>query len=81
MIVPPSWPEPGHPQQMHLDVRVSDADEAEAALLALGARRRPTAAESRHGSFRSFLDPAGHPFCIVFGRPPRGPVAPGHLTG
>ena len=68
--VPPSWPGPEHPQQMHLDIRVTDPDCAEASLLALGARRRPSASES---TFRTFVDPAGHPFCIVFGRPPRGP--------
>ncbi|MBC3764193.1 VOC family protein [Quadrisphaera oryzae] len=71
---PPTWPQPGQPQQMHVDIRVSDPDIAEAALLALGAKRRPSAAEAIHGTFRTFLDPAGHPFCIVFGRPPRGPA-------
>lgn len=25
--VPPRWPDPAHPQQMHLDIRVSDADQ------------------------------------------------------
>lgn len=67
---PPTWPDPERPQQMHLDIRVSDPDGAEAELIALGAQRRPTAAET---TFRVFTDPAGHPFCIVFGQPPRGP--------
>lgn len=35
--VPPRWPDPVYPQQMHLDIRVRDADEAERDLLALGA--------------------------------------------
>ncbi|PWJ52522.1 hypothetical protein SAMN06264364_11914 [Quadrisphaera granulorum] len=74
---PPTWPQTGQPQQMHLDIRVQDPDRAEAELLRLGARRRPTAAEAVHGSFRTFVDPAGHPFCIVFGRPPRGLSAEG----
>jgi Glyoxalase-like domain len=34
--VPPRWPDPAHPQQMHLDIRVNDADKAEPELLALG---------------------------------------------
>jgi hypothetical protein len=26
--VPPRWPDPAYPQQLHLDIRVSDADQA-----------------------------------------------------
>jgi catechol 2,3-dioxygenase-like lactoylglutathione lyase family enzyme len=62
--VPPRWPDPRHPQQMHLDIRVSDVDEAERAVLAVGARRLPATHER---GFRVFADPAGHPFCLVFG--------------
>jgi catechol 2,3-dioxygenase-like lactoylglutathione lyase family enzyme len=61
---PPRWPDPGHPQQEHLDIRVDDVDAAEQAVLALGATRLP--AEHEDG-FRVFADPAGHPFCLVFG--------------
>jgi predicted enzyme related to lactoylglutathione lyase len=64
--VPPSWPDPEHPQQLHLDIRVDDVDAAESAVLALGARRLPAARET---GFRVFVDPVGHPFCLVFGRP------------
>ena len=64
--IPPRWPNPAYPQQMHLDIRVSDADRAERELLALGAVRAPGAPET---GFRVFTDPAGHPFCIVFGSP------------
>lgn len=64
--VPPRWPDPDHPQQMHLDVRVTDADVAEQQLLALGARR---VRAKRETGFRVFVDPVGHPFCIVFGGP------------
>jgi hypothetical protein len=32
--VPPCWPDPAYPQQLHLDIRVSDADQAEQELLA-----------------------------------------------
>jgi catechol 2,3-dioxygenase-like lactoylglutathione lyase family enzyme len=63
--VPPRWPDPQHPQQLHLDIRVDDVDESERAVVALGARRVPTARET---GFRVFVDPAGHPFCLVFGR-------------
>ena len=62
--VPPRWPDPAHPQQMHLDIRVSDADQAERDLAALGATRVPG---QRETGFRVFTDPVGHPFCIVFG--------------
>jgi catechol 2,3-dioxygenase-like lactoylglutathione lyase family enzyme len=63
--VPPRWPDPEHPQQLHLDIRVDDIDDAERAVVALGARRVPAARET---GFRVFVDPAGHPFCLVFGR-------------
>ena len=35
-LQPPQWPAPGRPQQMHLDVAVSDIDRAEKQVLALG---------------------------------------------
>jgi catechol 2,3-dioxygenase-like lactoylglutathione lyase family enzyme len=58
----PVWPGAEHPQQMHLDFDVDDLDEGEAAVVALGARRAET---QPGGDFRVFLDPAGHPFCLV----------------
>jgi catechol 2,3-dioxygenase-like lactoylglutathione lyase family enzyme len=59
---PPRWPGAEHPQQMHLDLEVDDLDAGEAAVVALGARRH----EVQPGTaFRVFLDPAGHPFCLV----------------
>jgi catechol-2,3-dioxygenase len=57
----PRWPDPDRPQQMHLDIAVSDIDQAEEAALALGARRLP----GEGGNFRVYADPAGHPFCLV----------------
>jgi len=58
---PPRWPSQDAPQQMHLDVVVDDLDAAEAEVVALGATRH----EHQPGtSFRVFLDPAGHPFCL-----------------
>jgi hypothetical protein len=61
--VAPQWPDAGHPQQEHLDIRVHDADAAERAVLGLGATRVPNEHEN---GFRVFTDPAGHPFCLVF---------------
>lgn len=59
--VPPRWPGQEVPQQMHLDVTVDDVDEAEVAVLALGATKH----DHQPGTtFRVFLDPAGHPFCL-----------------
>ncbi len=58
---PPQWPTQDGPQQMHLDVVVDDLDTAEKAVLELGATKH----EHQPGTtFRVFLDPAGHPFCL-----------------
>lgn len=58
---PPDWPGQESPQQMHLDLVVDDLDEAEAAVVGLGGTRH----EHQPGeTFRVFLDPAGHPFCL-----------------
>ena len=58
---PPDWPGQDLPQQMHLDVVVDDLDVAEAAVLELGATKH----QHQPGTtFRVFLDPAGHPFCL-----------------
>jgi predicted enzyme related to lactoylglutathione lyase len=58
----PQWPGQESPQQMHIDVDVDDLDVGEAAVLALGARIH----DHQPGTtFRVFLDPAGHPFCLV----------------
>jgi catechol 2,3-dioxygenase-like lactoylglutathione lyase family enzyme len=60
---PPDWPSAERPQQLHLDFDVDDLDVAEEQVLALGARKH----EHQPGgeSFRVYLDPAGHPFCLV----------------
>jgi predicted enzyme related to lactoylglutathione lyase len=58
---PPQWPAQAVPQQMHLDVVVEDLDAAEVAVLELGATKH----DHQPGTtFRVFLDPAGHPFCL-----------------
>ena len=65
--VAPGWPDPGRPQQLHLDVHVDDADARRGG--SGGARRRSACRADRERGFRVFADPAGHPFCLVYGRP------------
>ena len=60
----PSWPDGDIPQQCHLDLDVDDLDAAHAAVLALGATDTGMPEGTRTG-FRVYLDPAGHPFCLV----------------
>ncbi|MGO1974254.1 MAG: VOC family protein [Propionibacteriaceae bacterium] len=62
--VEPTWPGGAHPKQFHLDFTVENIDAAEPGVLALGARvhdHQP----STDGGFRVYLDPAGHPFCLI----------------
>ena len=66
---PPAWPDPASSQQVHLDVMVDDLAAADAAVLALGARRL--------GDDHVYADPAGHPFCLV---PRPGWARPVHGT-
>jgi catechol 2,3-dioxygenase-like lactoylglutathione lyase family enzyme len=62
---PPQWPGSERPQQLHLDFDVADLDAGEGQVLALGARK----AQIQPGrNFRVYLDPAGHPFCLVLAR-------------
>ena len=60
----PRFPDPAGAQQSHLDVRVTDVDEAERKVLELGATRVSEAHED--STFRVFRDPAGHPFCLIW---------------
>ena len=60
----PEWPGQHRPQQMHLDVDVDDLDAGERAVLELGATKHPVQPGE---TFRVFLDPAGHPFCLCQG--------------
>jgi len=61
--VAPTWPGPGQQQQMHLDVSVSDLEQAVADAVGLGAREVDH--QSRPELWRVLLDPAGHPFCLT----------------
>lgn len=64
---PPRWPSAEQPQQAHLDFYVEDLDAGEAAVLAAGARKH----EVQPGeTFRVYLDPVGHPFCLVLAGAP-----------
>lgn len=64
---PPTWPTAERPQQFHLDVTIDDLDEAEPAVLAIGAKKHEAQPGEADGdSFRVYLDPAGHPFCLCW---------------
>ncbi len=69
--VAPTWPEGPVPQQMHLDFEVDDLDEGERAVRAAGATLATVQPGETGGTdrFRVFLDPVGHPFCLVLVRP------------
>lgn len=60
---PPIWPGDQVPQQAHLDLEVDDLDEGERRVLEVGARKHEH--QPRPDSFRVYLDPTGHPFCLV----------------
>ena len=66
----PTWPEGPIPQQLHLDFAVKNLDETEKELLKIGAVKtefQPGSPKSNEYSteFRVYLDPEGHPFCII----------------
>jgi len=67
-----TWPEPGIPQQLHLDLTVADKAELDRQhdrALRLGARLRLDRSEDADEALRVYADPSGHTFCIF--------VAPG----
>ncbi|MEV7039339.1 VOC family protein [Amycolatopsis sp. NPDC051061] len=57
---PPAWPSAENPQQLHLDLNVTDLEAAHERVLGLGAKLLDDAPET----FRVYADPAGHPFCL-----------------
>lgn len=67
---PPTWPDGDLPQQVHMDFLVDDIAEGEAVALKLGATKTvfqpgsPPSAEYEY-EFRVYLDPQGHPFCLI----------------
>lgn len=59
----PTWPTQERGQQLHFDIAVQDKDAIIARAVELGA----TLSETRDGyHYPILLDPAGHPFCLVF---------------
>lgn len=56
--VPPDWPDPARPQQMHLDIMVDDLAKADRQVQAIGAR---VLSIDDH----VYADPVGHPFCLI----------------
>ena len=63
----PTWPTGERPQQLHLDVTVDDVDAVQPLVLALGATKHQVQpGEATGDTFRVYLDPAGHPFCLCW---------------
>ncbi len=60
--VAPTWPEGPVPQQLHFDFHVKDLDIGEEKVLAIGAIKHQV---QPGNMFRVYLDPEGHPFCLV----------------
>lgn len=65
----PVWPD-GAPQQVHLDLHVTDPETAAQHALSLGAEllEKAHGFDEAHGHV-VFADPAGHPFCVGWGHP------------
>jgi hypothetical protein len=64
---PPDWPSDERPQQFHIDVTVDDIETAETQVLALGATKHPVQpGVDSDESWRVYVDPAGHPFCLCW---------------
>ena len=68
--VAPTWPTGKVPQQAHLDVAVKDLANSETEVLKLGATKtqfQPGSPKNDKYSteFIVYLDPAGHPFCLI----------------
>lgn len=64
-LVAPDWPD-GTPQQLHLDLWVTDIDAADREAVAAGARLLQDADHAADTGFVVYADPAGHPFCLCW---------------
>ena len=62
--VPPRWPDPAYPQQMHMDLKFEDSNAARRIAERLGATRLPQPVPWSHPDV--YADPSGHPFCLCF---------------
>ncbi len=63
-----TWPRPGVPQQLHLDMTVPDRaalDRQRDRAFALGAELRLDRSEDPGEPLYALADPAGHTFCIL----------------
>jgi hypothetical protein len=60
--IAPRYPDPEHPQQMHMDITFEDYYGAQQLAEQLGAIRLPNPV----GHPTVYADPAGHPFCLGF---------------
>ena len=66
-LAPPTWPDDGVPQQLHLDLSVPTAEDLiqqRDRALGLGATLRYDRFDHPIEPLYVFADPAGHPFCI-----------------
>lgn len=62
-----TWPDPAVPQQLHLDLTVSSAQELSEQhkrALSLGATLLQDRSDDPEEALYVYADPAGHPFCI-----------------
>lgn len=62
-----TWPEPGVPMQLHLDLTVStveELDEQHERVIFLGGELRYDRTHTPEEPLRAYADPAGHVFCI-----------------
>ena len=62
-----TWPDDDVPQQLHLDLTVSDTDELDAVhdrVLVLGGGLRLDRSDDPEEPLRVYADPDGHPFCV-----------------
>ena len=65
-----TWPEPGVPMQLHLDLTVgsvAELDEQHARVLDLGGELRFDRSDDPDEPLRAYADPAGHVFCLFVG--------------
>ncbi len=62
---PPTWPTGRRPQQIHLDLRVTDLTAADQQVLAAGASPLGDTVVHPDETFRVYADLDGHPFCLV----------------
>jgi hypothetical protein len=66
-LPPSTWPQPGTPQQMHLDLTVRDMAELDAVharVIGLGGELRFDRSDHAEEPLRVYSDPDGHPFCV-----------------